>query len=104
MSNTNRAPAAPADCDHIDGCTSCGCSECGALVDRETMAPLTLPSGRVVWACRECLEPCDGCAVCPARSDGVPVEVAEDETVRETMTIETDQDGYHVAVVRKEVA
>jgi hypothetical protein len=67
MSNTNR-PGAPADCDCADRCTSCGCSECGEKVDRETLGPLKLPSGRVVWACPGC------------RADGIPVGVAEETT------------------------
>lgn len=53
MSNTNRPDP---DCDHAgyDGCTGCGCSECGALVDPETLGQLTLPSGKVVQACAGC--------------------------------------------------
>lgn len=72
MPNAN-GPAS-SDCDHrgYSGCTSCGCSECGALVDRDTLGPLTLPSGRVVFACRVCL----------ADGDAVPEVVEEEETVR----------------------
>lgn len=75
MPNTNRP--APSDCDHrgYSGCTSCGCSECGALVDRDTLGPLTLPSGRVVFACR-------ACRACLAEGDAVPEVVEEEETVR----------------------
>lgn len=54
------------DCDHVDACTGCGCSECGAL-DR-ALGPLLLVSGRTVQACAECR--------------GVPEEVEEAATVR----------------------
>lgn len=70
------------DCDHAGytACTSCGCSECGALVDRETLTPFRLPSGATGYACAECHAGAD--------SDGVPVEVADevsgDKTVRAT--------------------
>lgn len=52
------------ECPCSTPCTSCGCSECGALVDRDTLRPLTLPAGRVVQACRECMA--EGEPVAPA--------------------------------------
>jgi hypothetical protein len=79
MPNANR-PEGTTDCDHrgYTGCISCGCSECGVLVDRDTLRPLTLPTGRVVYACPTCLT--------EGESDGVPepidADTAEAQTVR----------------------
>ena len=130
MPNTNRPDYF--DCDCGDLCTSCGCSECGVKTDPDTRGPLTLVSGRVVQACAECraaeaaghggLPPtCGTCggrtdgvrpapsmgglriAACDCQSDGVPVAVDEAPTKPERMTIE-ERDGYHVAVIREEVA
>lgn len=82
MSNTNR-PAV--DCDHVSRCTGCGCSECGAL-DAGPLAPLALPSGRVVQACAGCR--------------GVPEMVEDKETVRERTT----WDREALALVKVETA
>jgi len=84
MSNTTNRPAP--DCDHAGyvGCTSCGCTSCGALVDRETLRPLTLPSGRVVYACAACM------AEGAEDTGGVPVEVPEDDSCARTVRLESD--------------
>jgi hypothetical protein len=67
------------DCDCGDLCTSCGCSECGRKLDPDTRGPLTLPSGRVVQACAECR------AAEAEDTDGVPVEVPEEESGAQTV-------------------
>ena len=76
----NLMPTNPAsyDCDHrgYTGCTSCGCSECGALVDRDTLVDFPLPNGKTGHACAECRA---------GDSDGVPEAVDAEESGAQTV-------------------
>ncbi len=82
MPNANRPAACSPPC--ATPCTTCGCSECGVLVERETLRPLTLASGKVAFACRTCL------AEGAEDSGGVPVEVPEDDSCARTVRLESD--------------